>query len=350
LSGQIASGDDSSQATNVRVRQPLWAFGRIDSNIAFADADKVAEEADLILVKRQLLDQTAVAYARVQGAQQRLDIAVENVAELDILHQRIQRRERGQMASVADVRLALTRLMQARARQERFNGELVVAETDLRTLTQIAVQVEQSVPSELTHLPGDAELEELALAQSGEILLKTQQVALARADARREKVSIMPTVYLQADHSSIEQSARAADDDDTVVGVVLEGSLDGMGFAALGRGKAATARLQAAMEDLKATRNEISRTVKSLATNRKLQQDLIDIQRQSIEELREILASYQRQYEAGHKTWLDVLNLQREWNEQSLQQAQAENDWLIYTLKLAALTGGLDALAGENKE
>ena len=64
-------------------------------------------------------------------------------------------------------------------------------------------------------------------------------------------------------------------------------------------------------------------------------------------ELSEILDSYQRQYEAGQKAWLEVLNIQRELNEQQQQLAQAKNDWLIYTLKLLAMTGSLDTLAGE---
>lgn len=346
LSAQVSARDDNTQPTTLRARQTLWAFGRIDSNIAYADADVVVEEADLMRLTRQLIDQTAVAYARVQGAQQRLRIAVENVAGLETLYRQIQRREKGQMASVADVRLALARLLQARAREERFEGELAIAETDLRALTQIAVRVEPTAPANVTRLPDAAELEALAQAQSGDVLLKTRQVALARAGVVREKAAPMPTLYLQADR----YFAAPAYGNDIQVGVVLEGSLEGLGFAAAGRSKAAGARLQADRENLNATRNEISRLVQSLSTSRWLQQRLIDSQGQSVDELTEILASYQRQYAAGHKSWLDVLNLQRELNEQLIQQAQAENEWLIVTLKLAALTGGLDVLAHGTKE
>ena len=172
--------------------------------------------------------------------------------------------------------------------------------------------------------------------------LKRQRLELARADVRRERRAPMPTLYLQA-NKTFEQPGI---DDEVRVGVVLEGNLEGMGFAASGRNKQAGARQQVALEDLNNTRIEIQRTVQNLVTGRDAQQLLIEAQTLSVDEVTQILASYQRQYEAGHKAWLDVLNLQRELTEQRLLQVQSENDWLIYTLRLAALTDRLDVLEG----
>ena len=58
------------------------------------------------------------------------------------------------------------------------------------------------------------------------------------------------------------------------------------------------------------------------------------------------LASFLRQYETGRKSLVDMLNSQRELTELRLQLVQIENDWLIVSMRLAALTGGLDRLAG----
>lgn len=346
LSGQYSAHDDDTRPFTLRARQPLWAFGRIDSVIAYADADILTDEADLVRVKRRLMDQTAVAYARVQGSRQRLTVAVDNIARLDILYQQIKRREQGHLAPLADVRIAYSRLLQGRAQKERFKSELTIAESELLALTQIPVDTSQSVPASMTRIPELAQVEALAQAKSSEVLFKTQRVDLSRTEVEREKVSSMPTVYLQAER----YYNQPAYDDDSRVGVVMEANLDGMGFLAAGRSKEAGARLQASKEDLSATRNELSRTVKSLYANRELQQSLIYSQNQSVSELTEIVASYQRQYESGFKSWLEVLNMQRELNDQQLQQAQAESEWLIYTLKLVVLTGGLDALVEKEKE
>jgi adhesin transport system outer membrane protein len=216
-----------------------------------------------------------------------------------------------------------------------------VAENDLQALTQTPVQAVGAIPSSITQLPASTDIEALALGQSTDMRLKAERVALARSDVDREKVATMPTVYLQGDRF-FNQTGSAAN---MVMGLTIEASIDGLGFASKGRGEAAGARLLAAQEDLRATRMEVVRTVRSLLANRDLQQGLLDGQNLSVTELKELLASYQRQYQAGSKAWMDVLNMQRELTEQRLQAAQAESDWLIYTLKLAALTGQLDALA-----
>jgi adhesin transport system outer membrane protein len=342
LSAQATANDNNTRpVATLRARQPLWAFGRIDAGIAYADADKAVDEADLLRVQRQLIDQTAVAYVRVLGARSRLAVAEDNVASLNALSEQIRRRHQGQLASLADVRLAEARLIQARAQRDRYAGELSVAENDLQALTQTPVQAVGAIPSSITQLPASSDIEALAVDQSTDMRLKAERVALARSDVDREKVATMPTVYLQGDRF-FNQTGSAAN---MVMGLTIEASIDGLGFASKGRGEAAGARLIAAQEDLKASRMEVVRTVRSLLANRDLQQGLLDGQNLSVAELKELLASYQRQYQAGSKAWMDVLNMQRELTEQRLQAAQAESDWLMYTLKLAALTGRLDALA-----
>ncbi len=81
------------------------------------------ERADLLRVRRQLLEDTAVAYAAVRGSQQHIDIARQNVTEHEKLSDQIQRRVAGQLASSADARLAAARLAEARALLERAISE-----------------------------------------------------------------------------------------------------------------------------------------------------------------------------------------------------------------------------------
>jgi adhesin transport system outer membrane protein len=340
LSGEVASHDNNSNDILVRVRQPLWTFGRIDSGIAYADLDTLTEQADLLRIQRQLMDQTVSAYSKVQGSQHRLGVAEDNIAGLDSLYQHIQRREQGRLASMADVRLARARLVQARSQKARFEGDVSVAKAELLALTQEPVNTAQVVASSLTQLPDVDELERLAQAASADVLLKTQQISLAQEDVNREKTAQLPTVYFQADHTY-----SSASNSDTRFSIVLDARLDEMGFSTKGRNNAAGARLNADMEDLNTTRNDISRQVSSLSSFRMQQYNLIDTQKQSVHELTEILASYQRQYKAGKKAWLEVLNMQRELTEQRLQYVQAKSDWLTYTLKLASLTGLLDTVA-----
>lgn len=339
-----STGEDLSSPASLRARQPLWAFGRIDNSIAFADAEVGVERGDLLRVRRQLLEQTAVAYANVLGSRQRLRVMEDNLTAHQQLHAQIRRREEGQLASAADVRLAATRLAQARARVERHLGELEVAQSDLRALTQVALPAEQPLAEGLREI-GDDVLQS-ALTNSAEVLLRRQAIERAQAGVDQARTAAMPTLYLQAEHDHDQPSYR----DDTRVSLVFEGTLDGMGLATRGRTRAALAQQNAAREELAHSLNEVERNVRRLQRNRQLQDELIQVQSESLAELEGVLASYQRQYAAGTKSWLDVLNIQRELSEQQLAQVQARSDRDIYSLQLAALTGSLDALVALNAQ
>lgn len=339
------TGENLSSPASLRARQPLWAFGRIDSSIALADADTELERIDLLRVQRQLLEQTAVAYATVLGSRERLQVAELSLQAHRNLYEQIRRREQGQLASAADVRLAATRLSQARARLERYRGELEVALSELRALTQVALPAQQPVAEALLQLPaeGDALLPIVQQA-SGEILVKKQAIERARAGVDQARTASRPTIYLQAEQ--FYDVPRYMDD--SRISVVIEANVEGLGFATRGRTGAARSQQQAAEDELRDAINETERTVRRLLRNRQLQQQLIEVQNEALTELDAVLDSYQRQYVAGTKSWLDVLNIQRELSDQQLQRAQAHSEWMIYSLQLVTLTGGLDALAGLN--
>lgn len=342
--GTVVGG--SPAPTNWRARQPLWAFGRIDSAIAAADADTAVQRADFLRVRRQVIEQTAVAYAQVLGARERVRLAQENVEVLRQLSDQIRRRERGQLASRADVSLAASRLAQAQATGESYQGDLEVAQHELLALTQVPVVADQPVPPALTTLPaGDALLAE-AQERSADVVYKQQSLARAEAGIAQVRTEGLPTVYLQAERTQGQPGVIPG----THVSVVLEGALEGLGAAELARGRGAAAQAEAARADLLSTRNDVTRNVHRLESERAARQRLADANASALQDLEQLFASYRRQYEAGTKSWLDLLNIERELSDQRLQQAQAENDWLVLTLQLAAESGRLDPWAGLAEE
>ncbi|MEQ8857877.1 MAG: TolC family protein [Pseudomonadales bacterium] len=338
----VLSGEDLSHPATLRLRQPVWAFGRINSSIAVASAEVSTERADLLRVNRQLLEDTAVAYAEVRGRRQQVDVARQNVAQLAELHGQIERRVEGQLASSADARLAATRLAQAQALFELAVSEWDGATDDLASLTQTAGRADRPVPAELLVVEESPDLIADAVDQSAEILVKRERLELAEAEVGRARTSLRPTIFVQAERFYDQPGLR----DDSQISVVFEASLDGLGMAARGRTGEAVAGRVAATQDLAAGRLALTRDLKRLLRNRRLQGDLIELQTRSLSELESLLASYQRQFETGTKSWLDLLNIQRELFEQKRTLAQAQSDWQIHSLRLLARIGGLDDLAG----
>lgn len=338
----VLSGDDLSNPAVLRLRQPIWAFGRISDSIDAAEAEIDTEQAYLLRVQRQLVEETALAYVTVQGSRQRIELARRNVSELETLHAQITRRVQGQLASSADAHLAATRLAQGRARLQQALSEWEIAREDLLGLTQEAISAADPIPSGLLEVPEGEALIEQAMDQSADIRLRQRQLGQAEAEVERARSSQMPTLYLQADKLYDQPGLR----DDNQVSVVFEASLDGLGLAARGRRGEALANRSAANQELAAARIEFTRELKRLYRSRALQAELIALQTQSLDDLESLLASYQRQYETGSKSWLDLMNIQRELFTQRHDLLETRIDWQIYSLKLLARIGGLDPLAG----
>lgn len=332
---------NSNYTMTLRARQPLWAFGRIDDSIAFADASVLAEKQDLLRVKRGLLEQAVLAYARTFDLNLRQDVLKSSIENLSQLHKQVGRREAGQLASKVDVRLAALRLGQARAQKTNVDDQFLVALNELQTLTQLSsITSVEAVDAELVHLPESVDdVIDIVANNSAEIQYKKALVNLAKADSEREITSSLPTIYFQADKTFNNIGSNR---NETRFGVTLDASLDGMGLAMYSNSKAASARERAANDSLRAAQNDVAASVRSLMSSRKVRDEFLQHQQQAVTDLQAIFESYTRQYEAGNKSWLEVLNIERELMDQLLLLAQARSDWLQYTLRLAVLTGSFD--------
>jgi len=343
LSGQANNLNEDREQLTVRVQQPLWTFGKISTDIEQAQAQYGAERWGLLQVRRQLLEEVAATYAKVLGVRKREAVAESNIAEHQRLYQRILRRQQGQLASEADVRFAYSRLIQARSQRERIRGELDVALTDLLALTQVQVPARLPIDPPLTALPGLAQVEDMAMENSADVGLKRATLSVVRLEIKKERAAPMPTLSIRVEHEVLDTPDYL---DDTRAGLVLEGNLSGLGLVSRGRIKGASARLNAAQQDLSSTLIEVRRRVDTLMLDRKVQAQLKRSQVEAVEAVEGTMASFMRQYESGRKTWVDVLNTQRELTELRYQLARIETDWLILSLRVAALIGHLDQLAG----
>ena len=341
--GQI-SGYTDSRTTTLSVSQPLWAFGRIDSAIDYADNDTVAQQATAWATRRELLEDTAVAYANIQGIRERLAVAESNVNNHQALQEQIQRRAQGGLASPADVSLAKARLLQARSSLEQAKSDLRTAESTLLSLTQVPIASELPIPGSILKLPADTSIQEQILAQSATVRAREAAVTLAEADVERQRTSSRPTVSLQAARN--EYSGMPNQRNNNTVNVVVTGTMEGLGLVSRGLQNAALERVESARQDLAEQRHSEDIQTRQLLDQRDANQTLIAGYEQSVVELSGTLASFRRQYESGYKSWLDVLNAVRELTEQQQALVSVRSAWRVDCLRLAARTGRMDDTTG----
>lgn len=335
--------DNEQGQGTLRVSQPLWAFGKIDAEIAREKEGVSVEEKALLQVQRQLIESTAVSYANIIAIKQRQVVAQANVVEHQSLYERIERRQKGLLAAESDVRLAYSRLLQAKTQRQRIDGELHIALAELEALTQKEIIPTQLLSSSILELPASSVVRQLALSEHADIQVKRQQVLLLESGVEKEKLAITPTVFLQVEHDILNRDLNR---DETRIGIAVESRFEGLGMVSRGRIKAVTARLNAAQFDYDNVLVDTRRSIDTLLLNRRLQQDLLGAQAETVAAVGETMASFIRQYNSGKKSWVDVLNTQRELTELRLQLVQTQAEWQMLSLRLAVKIGLLDSLAG----
>ena len=349
FSAQANNLNDDDQGT-LRLNQPLWAFGKIDTAIDEATAKYTAEHWRLLQTQRQLISDTANIYAKIQGIELRIIVAQQNISEHKSLHGRIFRRQEGQLASDADARLAYSRLLQARSKLQRILGEKLIAQAELQALTQVRVDTKGAIGNDLLALPARSVVSKLVIANNAEIRYKREQVKVVSLNLKQEKVASLPTISLRVEYDLFDNNTiNNTNVDQTRVGLVFESNMEGLGLVTLGRVNAAAARINVADEEVNAVVNDIKRQVNVLMINRDVQHELIRSQKITVEAVEATMASFIRQYNSGRKSWVEVLNNQRELTELRLQLVEIATYWQQLSLQLLTLMGTLDDPAGLNR-
>ena len=330
----------------LRMRQPLWVGGRISNAAAAAGVELAISQAGLIEVQRGMMEDTAVAYAKLLGLKIRLGTAERNLEEHQRLLDLISRRKKGKISSGADVSLARARVSYAALLKEELMGEQKTALADLMALTLEPCEILTSVPESLLSLPGTQEIESYVIGASPAVRGANLAIKLAKIQQALNRSELMPMVYGRLDQELYDRASLSNQDLDTRLGLVVEGSFEGLGLSRYELVKAAEIRMNRAKRNKESEENEVRRSTCVLLADRETLSTLISLHRERVTSSAATLASYLRQYEAGRKNWLDLLNIQQENATARLSLEAAKSSLLQNTLRLLARTGRLDQAAG----
>lgn len=343
LSLQAQTMTDEQTQVFARLQQPLWVGGRIDGAIDQSRVRLLAGKASLLTLQRQVMEDTAATYAALLGIRLRLKAAELNVQEHEKLLALISRRQVGSIASEADVRLARSRLTLAVSQREQLKGQLTRAVTDLQALTQEPLAAVEPVPEALTLLPERGRIVPGIIAASATVRQRQLEVAVVQAEAELRKADLMPSLYARLDQDIYSANMNGSQPAETRAGIVLEGNIEGVGFSGWKRIKSADARVDAARRDVESARNEARRRAQALLAEAESLQSVMLSNEELVSATDDTLASFMRQYDAGRKSWVDVLNAQRELSDARLSLEQTRSSLQENRLRLAVELGMLDS-------
>lgn len=333
FSRELASG--TNRYVNVlRIQQPLYTGGLLTAGLNSARTTLRSSRFELQAAQLQLklrIVQNWADWAKVRG---RIDSLEALRDEHQQLLEMIRRRNQAGVATNADAALAASRLSAVRAELAQARLEEALQRDRLQRLARRPVDEplravldgELPAPPTLNQVLDRIQLSpEMAMARAG--------VDLSRDELARAKAALMPTVSLRLDR----QSGAYKDDR---LGLVVQAGLQG-GLSALAGVNAARARIVAAEAAVAATEQdqfsnyqlEYTRYAAAGASLRNAQITAATGD--------EVLASYRRQFDAGKRAWLDLLNMVREAHatRQAQRDAAIDERAALYRLNLL-LDGG----------
>ena len=342
VSIDAGAGSASSRAiaptTTIRVEQPLWAGGRIDGQIDAAKAQLTAAERAELESRRRLTEETAAAYVAWIDAADRVSIAEQSAGSLKELLGYVQRREKEGLNSLADVSIAGARHGSTLAAIEQARGELEQARAQLESLIvgRAGKGVAFSVPAYEQAAVSDTE--EAYVASSQLIAQRRAEVEAARAQAVVRKGAMYPTVALRLEHLNYQSNNQFTPPNDSRALLVLQYTPDS-GFASYSGAQAAESRIDSALAQVAADENDARlRARANWAEHIAARRQVAELEPQ-VKALDEATSSFMRQFEAGRKSWLEVLNTQREVLDAKLSLSRARTSRDQSALRLMVNTG-----------
>jgi len=332
----LQSGKDylGNNTQTYRLEQNLWTAGRVTAEIDGAGAGAQSAQSSVDQARQDIMDRVIQAYTDLGRTQARIEVARSNVQEHERLADLIARRVGGEVSPTSDGVMGLARLAQARAEL----GQMMALEARARSA------LAQALGQDIGNIVVPAQME-LGFTDFNALLLKAldHSPALRRlaaeesaqqADVRAKESAYWPQLKLRADKTAggvmpIQQTYLALE------------YQSGAGFATVVQAREAAARLEAAGASRETARRElIDRVSGDWADLQAYKLQMGDLRAQ-VSSSNEVFDSFVRQYSVGRKTWIDVLNAQRDVSQARYTQADVDWGMLRSVLKLQLATGTL---------
>lgn len=335
LSVEANSRRSGQNANLLRIDQPLWTGGRITAGIDAANSRFDAAGAELEEARLELNLKVIAATTEALRQQARQQHGVAGVKEHEKLLATIERRVAREVSPLADQRLASSRLY---ATANDLSATTQALNNALEQLSQLAGQRVTTIADlEADEIGAPASVDAAltqALAHSPTLRRLAYEEETANAEIAAKRSVYMPQVVLRLESTSTEQVS------DTRAMLVLLAQ-PGAGLSAKSGADAAVARREAARLAREAAERDVRERV-TLDWNEWLAARLrLENAKLARAMSAEVSESYARQYTAGRKTWIDVLNAVRETTQSELAADDARAQALGAGLRLRALTGTL---------
>lgn len=308
IGAQGSSGDVQQDTTTVDL--PLWAGGRINAEIDLAKSRRDGTWYAVSDAQQTVMLETVSIFFEYFKSEKKLSIAIENVDEHQRLYEIIERRVEANTSPEVDAMLALARLQSAMSAEIQSKNRRNISESSLELLIDKPVASVQVLRQPEKLVIGVDQAVSRAISVSPKVAMVQAEAAGFDASISSARSALYPQVSLGFQYGETHGGSLDGQvDKQTFLSVQFQ---PGVGLSVASSVTAAKQRKQSALDTLEAEKRDLSRQVKSAWNEYASVSIQLEPSKKLVEATNSVVDSYLRQYAVGKKSWLDVLNAQRE--------------------------------------
>lgn len=307
-SAQESSTDVKQDVTTASM--PIWVGGRINAEIDLAKSRRDGALSGIAEAQQTVMLETIGLFFDYFSSEKKLEIANQNVDEHQRLFEIIERRVLAETSPDVDTMLAQARLQSARSAQIQASSLRNIAKASLElTVGHVIDSVRVNNKPEPLNI-GLNEAVATGISVSPRLARIQAEVKGFDANIKSAKSALYPQVSLGYEKRYNDPDPSRLDvDEETFVSVQFQ---PGAGFAVASSISAAKQRKLSARDSLEAEKRELRRQIKTAWNEYTSVSFQLAPSKMLVDATSSVIESYLRQYAVGKKSWLDVLNAQRE--------------------------------------
>jgi adhesin transport system outer membrane protein len=344
-SNQDTSYNKDSRVITFRLQQPLWTAGRLTAGVGRAEAASAVAMAQMEETRLQLALRTIQAWGEWRAGHQKLIAQRESLQTHQRLVALIQRRVEGGVSAVADEVMAQGRLEQTQSELALAQAQQVSALARLEQLTGQRIEGAQLEGLDIGAIEPIEPIESLlerSWRNSPTALKLEAQMRQQEMDVQIRKAQLMPEVYARAERQQGSFSSSGLSSANRFfIGL---SATPGAGLSAVSGVDAANARLQALQGDVESARRALAEQLSLEHVSARSQQTRRQSLVAGLRSIQAMVASWDRQFLAGRKTWVEVMNAARELAQAQTTLAEVDAAYVAATWRLAVLSEGVPAI------
>lgn len=337
LSDAYYSGDP--QVTQWRLNQPVWTGGRLSANLEKSLVQHRISQLQADETRLQLALKVVQNWADWYSGSLKQAALTQSLHIHQQLKDQIARRVTQGLSASGEIILSASRLEQA---QSEVLSARMQTQMALMRLQELTGQAVQPLPSDRRDAlkPTDPEpMWQQAQAQSATLQRLQAQQMVIQHEQTITRASALPEVFVRAErqmgnHATLNTPAYNR------IFVGLSAST-GAGLSVIHQLSAQQERLQALQAEFESAQRQLREQIQTEWLMYKTSSARREVLERNAQSNAQLSSSYARQFDAGKKTWIDVMNAARELAQAQTQHAEAQASEIASAWRLQMLCMGL---------